>query len=269
MKRLDGNTKKNVILFLLAVIVFHSLFSSVSTKDLLNVTALEIILGGILLSLFISFPFNTLSDTLKLIKLSITSPINYEQDILKLYDISIDVKKGGLLKVSSHLEYEDDIFLKNCLVLLSDYKDSKSMESVIAKDIYSRKVNLYKCVNVLKMASHIAPAFGLIGTLLGLIGLLSNMDQINMIIPNMASALVSTLYGSLIANFVATPLMGRLKNYIDDMLLRYAIINEGILSISTTDSPRNVFDKMNVMLKEESRLSYPNRKGANYERIIS
>ncbi|MCT4592925.1 MAG: MotA/TolQ/ExbB proton channel family protein [Anaeromicrobium sp.] len=269
MKLLNLNTKKNLILILLSAVVFHSLFTSVPPKALLNITALEIIVGGICLSILISFPFYTLMDTLKIIKNSIQSPIDYEKDILKLYDLSIKVKKDGLLGVSAYSDVEEDIFLRDCLVLLRDYKNTSSIENVIIKDIESRKMNLYKPISILKMISHVSPAFGLIGTLLGLIGLLSNMGEVHMIITNMASALVSTLYGSLIANFIATPLMGRVKNYIDHIILRYTIIKEGILSISDNNSPRDVFDKMNVMLKEDKRLDYPTRKGANYERLIS
>ncbi|PAB57234.1 motility protein A [Anaeromicrobium sediminis] len=269
MKSLNLNTKKNLILILLSGVVFHSLFTTVPTKALLNITALEIIVGGIALSILISFPFHVLMDTVKIIKNSIQTPIDYEKDILKLYDLSIKVKKDGLLGVSSYSDVESDIFLKDCLVLLRDYKNTASIENVIIKDIESRKMNLYKSINILKMISHVSPAFGLIGTLLGLIGLLSNMGEVNMIITNMASALVSTLYGSLIANFIATPLMGRVKNYIDNIILRYTIIKEGILSISENNSPRDVFDKMNVMLKEDKRLAYPARRGTSYERLIS
>ena len=76
---------------------------------------------------------------------------------------------------------------------------------------------------------------------------------------NMAAALVSTLYGSLIANLIAFPFMARIQEYNEQKLLEYRMIKEGILLIASNDTTRNVFDKMNVMLSEENRVTYQRR----------
>src|SRR5699024_10638471 len=124
-------------------------------------------------------------------------------------------------------------------------------------DIESRFIELYKPYNVMKMIANISPAFGLIGTIVGMIGLLANINLPQEIMTNMAYALVSTLYGSLVANFIAFPLMARIQEYNEQQLLKYRMIKEGVILIAKDDNTRNVFDKMNVMLKEEKRLIYP------------
>jgi chemotaxis protein MotA len=258
------------VIVLLTVLVFHSVIGSISLKSLWNLTALEIIFGGIFLSIIISFSFETLVDTAMMIKASFSEKTDYSHVIHKLHDISIKVKREGVLSLQSDIEMENNIFLKDALVLLNDYKKPETMGDILQKDIEARRANLYRPYNVLKMIANVAPSFGLIGTLLGLIGLLSDLGQASLIMNNMSSALVSTLYGGLIANFAAVPLMGRLKEYIDHHILQYTIIMEGVLLIAQNDSPRNVFDKMNVMLKEEQRLVYPKkefteRNGAAYE----
>ncbi|TCO77484.1 motility protein A [Marinisporobacter balticus] len=251
---------KLAIIILLIMLLVHSIVGSISLKAFLNLTALEIIVAGIFLSVIISFSFDTLIGTIKMIKLSFFHKIDYTTMIYKVHELSIKVKREGVLSIQSDIEEEEHTFLRDAMILLNDYKKPEAMRDILEKDIASRRSNLYRAHNVLKMIAHISPSFGLIGTLLGLVGLLSNIHQTDLIMNNMASALVSTLYGSLIANFIAVPLMGRLKEYIDENILQYSIITEGILLISQNDTARNVFDKMNVMLKEDARLVYPRKK---------
>ncbi len=251
---------KITVIGILVLLIAHSLLGSISFKAFFNLTALEIIFAGIILSVIISFSFDTLILTVKMIRASFTDKIDYAGDIHTLHQLSAKVKREGVLSIQSEIEMETQTFLRDAMILLNDYKKPEVMRDILEKDMESRRANLYRPYNVLKMISHIAPSFGLIGTLIGMIGLLSNMDKTDMIMNNMAYALVSTLYGGLIANFVAVPLMGRLKEYIDRNMLRWAMIMEGILLIAQNDSPRNVFDKMNVMLKESQRLEYPSSR---------
>jgi len=257
-------------MIVLALLLLQALVGTMSFSILFNLTALQIIFAGIFISVFISFSMEVLINTINLIRASFTEEINYDDTIHKIYDLTIKIKKKGLLSIQKDIELEEDIFLKDTMILLNDYKRPEAMEDIIDNDIESRHMNLYKSYNVIKMVAHISPAFGLVGTLVGMIGLLANISQPQEIMNNMAAALVSTLYGSLIANFIAVPLMARLKEYIDQRMLQYRMIKEGILLIAKEDTARNIFDKMNVMLKEEKRLAYPRkyneeRNYKNYE----
>ncbi|WP_053954927.1 motility protein A [Inediibacterium massiliense] len=252
------NMKLPIIIFFILLLI-HAVIGSITFKAFINITAIEIILAGIFLSVIISFSFDTLLHTIQMIKKSFKEEINYEASIHKVYDLSVKIKKDGVLSIQSDIDSEENIFLRDAMTLLNDYKKPEVMREIMEKDIESRKANFYKPHNVLKMIAHVSPSFGLIGTLLGMVGLLSNIHQTDMIMSNMASALISTLYGSLISNFIAVPLMGRMKEYIDQNILQYRIIMEGILLISQNDTARNVFDKMNVMLKEDQRLTYPKK----------
>ncbi|RQD71359.1 MAG: hypothetical protein D5S00_02115 [Tindallia sp. MSAO_Bac2] len=259
MKHYLRNGKIPIVILLLAMIV-HSIVDSISVTALFNWHAMEIIIAGILLSVIVGFSFQTFIDTAMLIRKSFREPVNYENDIRKVHQVAIKVKKDGLLSLNKDIADEEDSFLRDALVLLNDYKKEESIRDVMEKDIESRQTNLFRSYNLLKVVSYVAPSFGLIGTLIGMIGLLSHLDQTQAIMNHMATALVSTLYGSLIASFVAVPLMVRIKEYNEKIILRYQIIMEGILLIACNDSTRNVFDKMNVMLDEEDRLDYPGRQ---------
>ncbi len=252
--------RKNIkipIMIVFGLIMLQALLGTISYKILFNLNAFKIIFSGIALSIFISFPMEVLINTVIAIKDSFTEEINYEKTILKVYDLSIKIKKEGLLSIQDDIIYEDNKFLKDSMILLNDYKRPDAIEDILNNDIESRYVELYKPYNVMKMVANISPAFGLIGTLVGMIGLLASISQPDQIMGNMAYALVSTLYGSLVANFIAFPLMARIQEFNEQGLLEYRMIKEGVLLISKDDNTRNVFDKMNVMLKEEKRLIYP------------
>ncbi|MTI49844.1 motility protein A [Sporosalibacterium faouarense] len=246
-----------LVITLLLILLVHSVLGSISLNDFINLKALELIIAGIVLSIIISYPFNTLLSSVKLIKESFKNDIDYEVAIFKIYRYAVKIKKAGTLKVQSDIEKEEDGFIKNGLTLVCDYEKSEDIETVLSKEIHAKEVNLYRTYNVLKMIAQVAPAFGLVGTLVGMVGLLSNIDQPELIASNMATALVSTLYGALIANFMAVPLMGRVKDFIDKKMLLYKIITEGIILIAKNDSTRNVFDKMNSMLMDDEKLTYP------------
>ncbi|WHH59357.1 MotA/TolQ/ExbB proton channel family protein [Petroclostridium sp. X23] len=254
----NRNTKL-IVIGILAVLLLHAILGSIPIKAVFNLAALEIIFAGICLAAIISFPFSTVMDTVIIIKESFQHQIAYEDAIYKIHKLAIKIKREGVLSIKQEIDMEKDIFLRDAMVLLNDYKKPDNIQDILSKDIETRRANFQKPYNVLKMMAQVAPSFGLIGTLIGLIGLLSNIDQPRLIMGNMAAALVSTLYGSLIANFVAIPLMGRLKEYTDSHILRYTIITEGIVLIAREETSRDIFDKMNVMLKEEQRLQYPRK----------
>lgn len=258
-KRFDWKKKstKIVILTILVVIMLQALLGTISYRMLFNLRAFQIIFAGILISIFISFSMEVLISTINAIRKSFIEDIDYEETITKIYNLSIKIKKEGLLSIKNDIEYEEDTFLRDAMILLNDYKRPDAIEAILDNDIESRLTELYKPYSVMKMVANIAPAFGLMGTLVGMIGLLVKMNKPEEIMGNMASALISTLYGSLVANFIAFPLMSRLQEQAEQRLLKYRIIKEGVLLIAKEDTTRNVFDKMNVMLKEEKRLVYP------------
>lgn len=265
-----GRNIKLIMLIIFALIMLQALLGTISYKMLFNLKAFQIIFAGISISIFVSFPMDVLINTVKEIRESFSGEVNYEDAIYKIYNLSVKVKKDGLLAIQDEIKYEEDVFLKDAMILLNDYKRTDAIEDILDNDIESRVTELYKPYNVMKMMANIAPAFGLVGTLVGMIGLLAKMNRPDEIMGNMAAALISTLYGSLVANFIAFPLMSRLQEQAEQKILKYRIIKEGILLISKEDTTRNVFDKMNVMLKEEKRLVYPReyiveRNKENYE----
>ncbi|MFC1726798.1 motility protein A, partial [candidate division KSB1 bacterium] len=100
---------------------------------------------------------------------------------------------------------------------------------------------------------YFAPAWGMIGTLIGLINMLANLDNPDALGPGMAVALITTLYGSVLANFLLLPIAGKLKNYSEEELLIKEMMIQGILSIQSGDNPRIVEQKLNSFIAPKDR----------------
>ncbi len=267
MRRLDlKKLKKAPILLIFVLILLQALIGTISIKMFFNLKAIQIVLSGIVIAILISFPKDVLVQTYETIIFCFKGELDFKNTVDKIYNLSVRVKKDGLLALKEDIIYEEDVFIKDAMILLNDYKKTEAIEDIMDHDIESRYMELLKPYKVMEMIANIAPAFGLIGTLVGLIGLLNSITDPSNIMGNMAEALVSTLYGSLIANFLAFPVMARIQEYNTQKILEYRMIKEGILLISKDDSTRNVFDKMNVMLKEEKRLTYPKLIFSNIDR---
>lgn len=225
MKKLSFNpSKRNLILIFSILIVFQALVGSISFKMAFNLKALQIVLGGILISVIISFPRDILLQTYETIKFSFRGEIDFDKTVNKIHNLAIRVRKDGLLALKEDIKYEEDIFIRDAMVLLNDYKKPEVIEDIMDHDIESRYMELMKPYKVVEMVANIAPAFGLVGTLVGMIGLLNTINRPELIMGNMAEALVSTLYGSLIANFLAFPIMARIQEYNCKKILEYRMV---------------------------------------------
>lgn len=262
MRRNKMKKGKFVVIAILILLLLHAVHSSINFKILFNLQALEIIVAGIVLTSIIGYSYDTLVITLKMIGKSFRYRIDYEGSIYKIHTYSIKIKKHGFLKLQKEISLEDREFIRKSLELVSDFTKSEDIEDILTKDIIARKTNLTKAYNVLKTISQTAPAFGLIGTLVGMIGLLAHIEDSVVLVNNMSSALISTLYGALVSNFIAIPLMGRIREMIDHQILEYQIIKEGVKQIANNDTVRNVFNKMNSMLPLEKRLLYPQNQNS-------
>ena len=269
IKGLNSSTNKGLniaIVTFLLILLCHSILGTISLRSFINLKALELIVAGVFLSVIISYSFETIIFTIHIIRDSFNIDIAYEDDIFSLYEFAIKVKKEGALKLESEILEHQNEFIIGAMSLVCDYETPSKIRDILEKDIESRRSRIFRAYNVLKMVAQVAPSFGLIGTLIGMIGLLSHIDTPKLIMTNMSSALVSTLYGALVSNFIAVPLMGRVKDLIDKKTLQYRMITEGAILIAQNDSVRNVFDKMNVMLPDNLRLQYPRNFGErNYE----
>jgi chemotaxis protein MotA len=142
----------------------------------------------------------------------------------------------------------DDPFLKKGILMVADGTEEHLVRSVMETEINFMKQRHRQGQGIFKSMGAMSPAFGMIGTLVGLVNMLQNLDDPSSIGPAMAIALLTTFYGAVLANVVFLPIATKLGERSAEDTLYREIIVEGVISILNGDNPRIVSDKLEAYL---------------------
>lgn len=175
--------------------------------------------------------------------------------IKKIIDLSNVARKEGLLSLEEAAGDIDDDFLKKGIMLVVDGTDPELVRGIMETEMISiddrHKVNITFWDNVAGMG----PAWGMIGTLVGLVMMLYHMEDASTIGPAMAVALITTFYGSVMANWICTPVSTKLKTINNAEIQVKEIMIEGLLSIQAGENPRVIEEKLKSFLSPQDRAS--------------
>ncbi|MHC6203456.1 motility protein A, partial [Breznakiellaceae bacterium SP9] len=182
--------------------------------------------------------FNTLGLTFK------THNFNAAGIISKLLAFSDKARREGLLALEEELEDLDDEFMKKGLRLVVDGIDQEVIKNLLETELNQLQDRHASKIGVVGMWGVLAPGLGMLGTVIGLIAMLKNLEDKSALGPNMAVALITTLYGAIIANILMIPWGGKLKTLDADESKVKEMMIEGILSIQSGDNPRTLANKL-------------------------
>jgi chemotaxis protein MotA len=219
--------------------VFSVLVAGQSLSTLIDIPSFLMVVVG---SYFALLTASTLSDGLGVfgsISLTFKVPVFDIRGIIqKLISFSEKARRDGLLSLEDDLEDLDDEFLKKGLRLVVDGTDASVIRDLMELELSQMQTRHATKVRILDMWSVLFPGLGMLGTVIGLIGMLSNLEDKASIGPNMALALVTTLYGSMGANLLSIPWSSKLRGQDATEASMKEMMIEGVLSIQTGDNPR-------------------------------
>lgn len=208
---------------------------------------------------------NSMSDFLgglKSIKLIFKVPsIDTPQIISKIIELSNVARKEGLLSLEEAAADLDDPFLKKGILLIVDGTDPELVRGILETELASIEGRHKQKISFWQDVASMGPAWGMIGTLIGLINMLQNMSDPSSVGPNMSVALITTLYGSMLANWIATPVSTKLKSNNDAESMVKEIVIEGLLSIQAGENPRIIEEKLKSFLAPKDRTSGGTEEG--------
>lgn len=215
-----------------------------------------IVLGGTLGAVLIHYP---LSDVFGVIKVAQQAFRGRKQQadlvINHLVEMSRTSRREGLLSLQKTLPKTRDPFLTNAIQLVVDGVDPAHISEILETELDCIGERHRLGAEIFTTMGNFAPAMGLIGTLIGLVQMLKQMNNPGSIGPAMAVALITTFYGVVLANLVFLPIAGKLRNRsAQELLLKQLIIN-GILSIQSGDNPRVLEQKLHSYLAPRERTS--------------
>ncbi|MEC6796043.1 MULTISPECIES: flagellar motor protein PomA [Photobacterium] len=171
--------------------------------------------------------------------------------IAQIVTMADSARKGGFLALEE-MEVENP-FLRKGIDLLVDGHDADTVRMILRKDIALTNERHEQGASIFSALGDVAPAMGMIGTLIGLVAMLSNMDDPKSIGPAMAVALLTTLYGSILANMVALPIADKLMLRKNEERLNRLLILDGVLAIQEGQNPRVIDSYLKNYLHEKKR----------------
>lgn len=221
-----------------------------------------ITIGGSVSGVLSSRSLNDFISGLKSVTLIFKTVSNDASSTIKnIIDLSNVARKEGLLALEEAAGTIEDEFLKKGIMLVVDGTDPELVRGILETDLICIEDRHKKTIGFWEKWGELGPAWGMIGTLIGLVNMLKMLDDASTIGPNMAVALLTTLYGSIIANWLCSPVSAKLKENSAIEIMMKEITVEGLLSIQAGENPRVIEEKL------KSFVSPKQREGVNPENV--
>lgn len=212
-----------------------------------------------------SFPASILKSIPKHFKIIMnTKKFDPNSFIDQLVDLAQKARKDGLLALEEPASQQKDPFFKQAIMLIVDANDPDHVRSILENDIEQMSTRHEDTASMYDKASSAAPAFGMIGTLVGLINMLKGMDPTtggSNLGQDMGVALITTLYGCILANMIFNPIASHLRSQDEEEVLCKMIIVEGITGIQSGENPKFLKERLQTFVAQNSRGEGGGKKG--------
>lgn len=188
---------------------------------------------------------------------------NPEKYIDELVELAQIARKNGLLALEERANAQPDPFFKQAIMLIVDATDPDRVRSILTNDIEQTSARHQEVIAMYERGSNAAPAFGMIGTLIGLIKMLYGLSDADMssLGPNMGVALITTFYGSLLAHVVFNPIAANLTARDEEEMVCREIILEGIMAIQSGENPKYLRERLLTFTNQNKRDGESGGKG--------
>lgn len=227
-----------------------------------DLNSVLITFGGSFMAVLASSSLKEYIAGLKSITMAFKTPqLDEAATIKNVMDLSNIARKEGLLALEEAANNLEDEFLKKGVLLVVDGTDPELVRVILETELDCMESRHKKNMTFWDNIASMGPAWGMIGTLIGLINMLKKLDDPSAIGPSMATALVTTFYGSVLANWIATPTSNKLKvNHEAEYRVKVVII-EGLLSIQAGENPRVIGEKLKSFLSPAQRAAFEQEEG--------
>ncbi|PAU94618.1 motility protein A [Aliifodinibius salipaludis] len=238
-------------LILLAIVLQGNLMIFASMSSFL------IVAGGVLAATLVNYSYENIKYSFKVIsKMMGAKSVDLRTDMELMRMFAKKVRTDGILTLDDEIGSIENDFLQNAIQLAVDGYNKESLGNILDDEIQSQKRQLSISVKVLDSMSEYAPAFGMIGTLIGMILMLQNIDDPKSLGAGLAVALITTLYGTILSNMILGPLAGKLEYLSKLDLNRKEMFRVGVLSMVEEENPRIMENKMLIYLEPKKRAEY-------------
>ncbi|MBM7542999.1 flagellar motor protein MotP [Amphibacillus cookii] len=256
MKKTDILTPIGITLGI--IMISFGIISSSGNFDgflaFIQISSMVIVIGGLTAALLINFNLDQVKIMGRVVKESFNKNDHNLEDLISLFErLSERARREGLLALEGELEDVDDPFIKKGVLLAIDGIEPEVIQDIMSAEITAMEDRHSKGRMIIERAGDYAPAWGMIGTLIGLVLMLNDLNDPTTLGPQMAVALLTTFYGSVLANLVFMPMAGKLETKTDEEVFTKQIIVEGVIGVQSGQNPRILKEKLSAFLSDDMR----------------
>lgn len=236
------------------VVIIGSIIAGGGAMAFVHVPSLAITMGGMLCATMIHFSLPQFLGIFSIVKKTIVTKIPSSSELIqKMVNYAAINRRDGALALEQEIQNVNDLFFVKGLQMLVDGQDSENIRDLMSLEIQYLQDRHSTGKKILEFMGSAAPAFGMIGTLIGLVQMLRNLDSPESIGAGMAVALLTTFYGAFAANLILIPLAGKLGIYSKAEVTAMEMITEGICAIAQGENPTAVREKMQEFISHSRR----------------
>ncbi len=238
-----------------AVMIVMSVMTSGGTMGgILDLPSAAMTIGGSYFAMFIASPLKKALGLFKIMGRAFKVPDFGEKNIVvNMQALSEKARREGILALEDGLDDLEDPFMKTGLRLVVDGTDGNIIRAIMENEMNQTEARHMEWIGVINVWAGFAPGFGMMGTVVGLIGMLNNLEDKSSLGPNMAVALITTLYGSMMANWLISPFASKLLAHNQQEMRTKEMIIEGVLAIQAGENPRIMAQKLLTYLDPATR----------------
>ena len=241
------------------IMIFIAIITSAGTggaASFLDLSSIFIVIGGLIASLLINFKMEQIKLTNKILREAFHKTDLRLPELIGLFiRLSERARREGLLALENELEAVDDPFIRKGILLAVDGIEPEVINDIMNAEITAMEERHYRGRTLIEKAAEYAPAWGMIGTLVGLVLMLNSLQDPATLGPSMAVALLTTLYGTVLANLVFTPMANKLEIKTEEEIFVKQIIIEGVIGIQSGQNPRILEEKLSAFLSNETKVN--------------
>ncbi|MBN1225718.1 MAG: MotA/TolQ/ExbB proton channel family protein [Deltaproteobacteria bacterium] len=220
----------------------------------INIPSLMIVVGGTLGATMINYPLKDMIGVMKVVQKALFAKTISVKDLTeKFMDFAQKSRKEGILSLEGEIKEVKDEFVKKGVQLSIDGLEPGEIKEILETEIDFIRKRHQLGAELFTTMGTFSPALGMIGTLIGLVQMLQSMDDPSKIGPAMAVALLTTFYGSIMANILFIPIAGKLKTRSKEEMLTKEMAIQGVMSLSNGDNPRILNQKLKAFIPPNLR----------------
>lgn len=226
----------------------------------IDIPSVFITMVGTLATVLISVPPEIFKKIFTIVRQAFYQTDEDVGELIQLFvRLSDKARREGLLSLEAEVEEIDDPFIQRGILLAVDGVETEVIIDILTADIAAMEERHRSNRSIFERAGQFAPAWGMLGTLIGLILMLNELHDVETLGPKMATALITTLYGVMLANWIFLPTAAKLEAKTEQEVFLKQVKIEGIIGVQTGQNPKLLEEKLTVFLSEREKIEYENR----------